>query len=70
MPRRYQHPRDVPKSRRLKNNPYAIRGVKLQRLEGGLVTRKRLPNGATLVTAIHEDGTTTAQIEEALHAHR
>lgn len=70
MPRRYQHPRDVPKSKRLKNNPYAIRGVKLQRLEGGLITRKRLPNGDTLITTVHEDGTTTEHIEEAPHAHR
>jgi hypothetical protein len=69
MPRRYQHRRDVPKSKKLKNNPYAIRGIKLQRLEGGLVTRKRLPNGDMLVTTIHEDGSTTETIEEAANAH-
>ncbi len=63
MPRRYQHLCDVPKSKRLKNNPYAIRGIKLQRLEGGLVTRRQLPNGNILVTTIDETGKQTETIE-------
>ena len=44
--------RDVPKSKRLASNPYAIRGIKLHPLEGGLVTRQPLPNGNILVTMI------------------
>ena len=70
MPRRYQHPRDVPKGKRLKNRPYATVGHKLQHLEGGLVTRRRLPNGNILVTTIDETGERTETIEqEGQHAH-
>lgn len=64
MHRRYQKPRDVPKSKRLVNNPYATRGVKLQRLTGGLIIRRRLPDGRTIVTISDENGKQQTYIEQ------
>ena len=54
----------VPKSKQLKNNPYATVGQKLRHVEGGMVTRKPLPDGRILVTVIDEYGRKTESIEE------
>lgn len=65
MPRPYR--KHVPRSKKLKNNPYATIGRKLQHLEGGMITRKRLPDGRTLVTTIDEYGRKTELLGEAPH---
>ena len=53
----------------IKSSRYVTQGRKLQHLEGGLITRKRLPDGRTLVTIIDEDGRRTETIEEATNGH-
>jgi hypothetical protein len=63
MPRPYQHPRDVPESKKLKNNPYAIRGIKLKRLDGGLVITRPNPDGTITRITIDEHGNRHIQVD-------
>lgn len=61
--------RDVPKSKRLANRPYATKGHKVGAFSGGVITRKPLLDGRVLVTLTDEEGRRTQHIEEATNVH-
>ena len=68
MPRPFR--KHIRKSKQIRNNPHVTQGRKLQHLEGGMITRKPLPDGRTLVTVIDEHGRKTETIEqETPHGH-
>lgn len=63
MPRRYQHPRDVPKSKRIQNNPYAVKGHKVKPLQGGVIVSKPNPDGTITRILIDEHGNRHIQVD-------
>ncbi|HEV2108269.1 MAG TPA: hypothetical protein VGR16_08405 [Thermomicrobiales bacterium] len=63
--------RDVPKSKRIRNNPNVTQGRKVAAFEGGVIVSKQNPDGSVSRYAIDEYGRRTLLDEEAHHhAHR
>ena len=66
MPRHRR--RGVPKSKRIKNNPYAVKGHKVGAFEGGVIVSKQNSNGSVSRYAVDEHGRRTLLEQEAPHS--
>jgi hypothetical protein len=62
-PRKRLYGRDIPESKRIKNNPYAVKGRKLGALDGGVVITKPNADGSITKITIDEHGNRRIQVD-------
>jgi hypothetical protein len=56
MPRKRIYGKDIPESKRIKNNPYAVKGHKVGALDGGVIVSKPNADGSITRITIDEHG--------------
>lgn len=51
--------RQTPESKRIKNNPYAVKGHRVGAYEGGVIVTQKNPDGSIIRYVINPDGSRT-----------